>query len=133
MALDQEQRYRRMAERGKYQRLYRHLCAMNKQEWPTTFSEVEAIIGFDLPASAREHRAWWANQSPALGHSYSAAWRAAGWETAEVDMVAETLTFRRSRRDIPSRLDLDELLPVLDVEWPKGLSLRREDLCEDRV
>ena len=61
MALDQEQRYRRMAERGKYQRLYRHLCAMNKQEWPTTFSEIEAIIGFDLPPSARDHRAWWAN------------------------------------------------------------------------
>ncbi len=133
MTTDLEQRYRRMAERGKYQGLYQHLRGMKGQEWQTTFTEVESIIGFELPPSARDHRAWWANQSPALGHSYAAAWRAAGWETAEVDMDAETLTFRRSRHDIPSQFDLDELLPPLDVEWPEGLSLRREDLCEDRM
>ena len=122
-----------MAERRKYRRLYKHLCAMKREEWATTFAEVEDIIGFDLPASARDHRAWWANQSPALGHSYAAACRAAGWETAEVDMDAETLVLRRNRRDVTNQFDLDELLPALDVEWPEGLNLRREGLYEDRV
>lgn len=133
MTTDLEQRYRRMAERGKYQGLYRHLCDMKTQEWRTTFAEVESIIGFELPPSARDHRAWWANQSPALGHSYAAAWRAAGWETAEVDMSAETLVFRRKLPELPAQFDIDEVLPVLDIEWPEGLSLRREDLYEDRI
>ena len=133
MTTDLEQRYRRMAERGKYQGLYQYLCGMKAQEWQTTFAEVESIIGFGLPPSARDHRAWWANQSPALGHSYAAAWRAAGWETSEVNMSAETLVFRRKLQEVPTQFNIDEVLPVLDIEWPEGLSLSREGLYEDRI
>lgn len=79
---------------GKYQPLYTHLCNLRTREWRTTFNEVEAILGFSLPASAREHRPWWANQRDG-GHSHARAWLFAGWDTAEVDLERETLLFRR--------------------------------------
>lgn len=83
--MERERQYRKMAARGKYRRLYTHLCSLTMQEWRTTFSEVETIIGFGLPPSARLHRPWWSNQSGRIGHSQALAWAAAGWETAEVD------------------------------------------------
>ena len=134
MATEQDQKYREKATRGKYHRLHRHLCGLPAQTWRTTFTEVESILGFKLPASARRHRPWWANQTKGNGHSHALAWTTAGWETAKVDMVAETLVFRPSKQpgDVnpPS---LDEVWPVRSVgTWPEGLSLRREDMYEDR-
>ena len=62
MALDQKDKYLKMVLRGKYQRLYQYLSSLQAQEWRTSFSEVEAVIGFELPPSARLHRPWWGNQ-----------------------------------------------------------------------
>ena len=57
------------------------------------------------------------------------AWTVAGWETAEVDMEAETLVLRRNRSDEVRKLTLDEVCPVHKAGvWPEGLSLRREDI-----
>ena len=134
MAMDRERTYRRMANRGKYQRLYTHLYGMEAHEWRTSFSEIESVMGFELPASARLHRPWWSNQAGSNGHSQALAWSAAGWETAEVDMAAETLLFRRKPTEAVSRPSLDEVWPVHSAgAWPEGLSLRREDLYEDRA
>ena len=134
MAIDRDQKYREMAVRGKYQRLYTHLCSLPAQEWRTTFGEIESIIGFELPASARLHRPWWSNQSSGNGHSQALAWSVAGWETADVDMDAETLLLRRRKRpDALPKLRLDEVWPIHPTAvWPEGLSLRREDIYEDR-
>ena len=130
MAIDREQKHREMAGRGKYQGLYRHLCGLRVQEWRTSFGEIESIIGFELPASARLHRPWWANQGNGNGHSQALAWDAAGWETAEVDMNAEVLTLRRKGDETSPRFNLDEVLPVHDPGgWPVGLSLRAERTC----
>ena len=91
-------------------------------------------MGFELPPSARLHRPWWANQSGGNGHSQALAWTAAGWETAEVDMDAETLLLRRRPVETPRQLNLDEVWPVHQVGmWPASVSLRREDLYEERV
>ena len=51
MAVDRDRKYLEMAARGKYQRLYTHLCGMTTQEWRPSFDEIESIIGFELPAS----------------------------------------------------------------------------------
>ena len=134
MVVDRRDKYRQMALRGKYQRLYTYLRSLQVEEWRTSFSEIEAVVGFDLPPSARLHRPWWGNQKSGNGHSHALAWSIAGWETAEVDMDAETLLFRRTHpRPVP-RLSLDQAWPVHPTaSWPEGLSLRREDLYEDRV
>lgn len=134
MAIDRDRKYRAMAIRGKYQRLYRHLHGLQAQEWRTSFGEIEAIIGFELPDSARLHRPWWANQRRGSGHSQALAWSVAGWETAEVDMDAEELLFRRMHAKPKPRPPLDEAWPVHPkAVWPEGLSLRREDLYEERL
>ena len=88
-----------MVIRGKYQRLYSYLSSLQVSEWRTSFNEVEVVIGFDLPPSARLHRPWWGNQRGGSGHSHALAWSVAGWKTAEVDMDAETLVFQRGFRD----------------------------------
>ena len=134
MAMDKEQQYRQMAARGKYQRLYTHLCRLSAQEWRTTFSGLESIIGFALPASARLHRPWWSNQAGGNGHSQALAWGAAGWETAEVDMDAETLLLRRKLAVPAHSFTLDEAWPVHSAGgWPEDFGLRREDIYEERM
>ena len=76
----------------KYQKLYEHLASIEGSEWRTSFGEIECIIRAPLPPSARNHRQWWENDGK---HSQSVAWTAAGWETADVNLGAETVVFRR--------------------------------------
>ena len=134
MAVDTRDKYREIVLRGKYRRLYRYLGSLQVSEWRTSFSQIEAVIGFGLPPSARLHRPWWGNQRRSGGHSHALAWNVAGWETAEVDMDGETLLFRRTRTEPPPRPPLDEAWPVHHTAvWPESLSLRREDLYEERV
>ena len=58
-----------------------------------SFKEVEEIIGGELPASARSHRAWWAND--AVGHTQSIQWLEAGWRSTSVNMTEGRVTFSR--------------------------------------
>ena len=133
MAMDRDRKYREMAIRGKYQRLYTHLCGLTTEEWRTSFGEIESILGFELPASARFHRPWWSNQSGG-GHSQALAWSAAGWETADVDMDAEALLLRRKPQKTLCRPALDEVWPVHSAgAWPENLSLSREGIYKDRI
>ena len=80
--------------RGKYAPLFRHLSALDHAVWAATFEEVEAVLGFALPPSARKHRAWWANEEDG-SHSHARAWQMAGWQTNAVDLAAGTLVFAR--------------------------------------
>ena len=127
------------AARGKYSPLYAHLLSVRQPaEWPVSFGELEAILGFPLPASARLHRPWWSNETKGGGHSHALAWQAAGWKTREVDLVGETLVFARERQAEPAgthqgggRL-IGEILPVYDPgPWPAGFTASREQLYDD--
>ena len=82
------------AMRGKYAPLYRYLITRTSSHWRASFGEIETVLGFDLPASARRHPAWWANQDGG-SHSHARAWREAGWRTRELNLKAETLVFER--------------------------------------
>ncbi len=49
-------------------------------------------------------------------------------------MDAETLLLRRKPTEAVPRLTLDEVWPVHSAgAWPEGLSLRREDIYEERI
>lgn len=65
------------------------------EQLPLTFNEIEALIGSDLPASARRHRSWWAND--AEGHSQAQHWLEAGWRTAQINLTEGRVTFARIR------------------------------------
>ena len=134
MVINQLEEDRKAAVRGKYRRLYLHLCNLPPGEWRASFDDIEAIIGFELPASARAHRAWWSNQGVAGRHSQAKAWNAAGWERVEVDLRGESVLFRRVQGVANAGPSLDEAWPVHSVgAWPEGLSLSRRDIYGERV
>lgn len=60
---------------------------------PLTFDQIEEVIKTDLPPSARNHRAWWANDS--VGHSHSQLWLDAGWRTTYINLSEGRITFSR--------------------------------------
>ena len=80
---------------GKYEPLSTHLQADSASEWSATFAQIEQVLGFPLPPSARKHREWWSNQAGA-GHSQARGWQDAGWQVWKVDLAAEQVTFRRA-------------------------------------
>ena len=79
---------------GKYEPLSTHLGAASANEWSATFTQVEQILGFPLPPSARKHREWWSNQAGA-GHSQARGWQDAGWQVWKVELGGEMVIFRR--------------------------------------
>jgi hypothetical protein len=95
---------------SKYDPLRDFLRAQTSSETPMRFQEIERILGFDLPASARQHPAWWSNN---IGtHVNARAWRDAGWKTSRVDIRSERVTFVRD-------LDLERNSPgVSESESP---------------
>ena len=78
---------------SKYDPLRRYLGTRIGDEAPLTFAEVEKVLGFRLPDSARQYPAWWSNNVGT--HVGVRAWRDAGWKTARVDLGAERVTFVR--------------------------------------
>lgn len=80
---------------GKYEPLTRLLRQTSDDELNMSFREIENILGFKLPASAREHRPWWAN-SRTGGHSQAKGWIGAGWETRDIDLRRERARFVRA-------------------------------------
>ena len=90
---------------GKYEPLGEHLRAMPDDRWNASFAEIERILGFSLPNSARQHRAWWANHSGG-NHSQAAVWVNAGWETRDVDQKRERIGFERVRAAQQPAVDL---------------------------
>ncbi len=79
---------------SKYEPLGIHLTNLTQSEWRASFAEIEKVIGFSLPKSARMYPPWWAND---VTHSHSSAWLEAGWRTIETNLVGETVTFLRER------------------------------------
>ena len=134
MARTREQLGRDAAARGKYAPLYRHLASIPASpEWRATFGDVEAILGFRLPDSARLYRPWWSNQNKGAGHSHALSWHAAGWKTREVDLEAETLVFSRVSSPVRKRsFDIDEFWPAVPGgSWPPGFIASREQLYDE--
>ena len=58
-----------------------------------SFEQLEDIIGFPLPESARKHGVWWTN-SPSSGR-HNEAWLTAGWKTSNRNLKAQTIQFER--------------------------------------
>jgi hypothetical protein len=83
---------------SKYEPLKSHLSASNASEAAMSFRDVETILGFRLPQSARSYPAWWSNNVGT--HVNAAAWREAGWRTSRVDLGAERVTFVREARGV---------------------------------
>lgn len=75
---------------GKYQPLTAFLLHSNGRQLRMTFSEIEAVLGFSLPAS-KQYQAWWSNNPS--NNVMTRAWLEAGYKTEQVDIEGEALTF----------------------------------------
>jgi hypothetical protein len=84
---------------SKFEPLKRFLGEMPPGERRMSFAEIEKVLGFDLPPSARRHRPWWSNNPS--NSSMTKAWLAAGCYTEQVDMAGETLVFKKANRLAP--------------------------------
>lgn len=95
---------------GKYEPLAKHLKKLPRDEWDASFEEIEDVLDFVLPPSARRHRSWWGN-SYRGNHSQAEGWIGAGWETREIDLRKSKVRFERTsqggRRQVGT--DLQEL------------------------
>jgi hypothetical protein len=95
---------------GKYEPLTHYLESLDSESWDARFTEVERVLGFELPRSAHLYPAWWANQEG--GHSQTRGWRDAGWETQKVDLPAKRVRFVRARRRRPEAATRDQQKPL---------------------
>lgn len=79
---------------SKYDPLQRHLEHISDAMWHTTFAEIERILGFSLPPSARSHQAWWANSNDHMPQHR--AWLDVGWRTIDLNLSAGNVAFQRT-------------------------------------
>jgi hypothetical protein len=79
---------------SKYDPLAIWLGNQSVKSVPVTFGQIEGILHFALPPTARERRAWWENDRN--HHSQARAWLDPGFRTEDVNLTTETLTFVRS-------------------------------------
>lgn len=81
-----------MKSSKKYRRLTEILVAAEGKPVSLTFSDIEKAIGFSLPSSAKEHRAFWANTT---SHSIALSWMCVGYKTVDVDLDKETVVLEK--------------------------------------
>ena len=79
---------------SRYDPLRRYLAEHSEPVIHLSFADVERIIGGPLPASARRHRPWWANERSG-SHVHASAWMEIDRRTANVDLNAGTVDFTR--------------------------------------
>ena len=81
---------------SKYEPLTHFLESSKQARVELTFRDIEKIIDADLPPSTYKHRALWSNNPQ--NHVMTQAWLSAGYESEEVDMQAQRVVFKRTKR-----------------------------------
>ena len=81
---------------SKYDPLYRFLCQTIQRTVTLTFEQLERILGFALPKTARARVQWWANETGAdTRHIQCKAWASAGF-AAHPNLTAAKVTFSKN-------------------------------------
>lgn len=100
---------------SKYDRLGDHLRSLTSNTWTASFADLERMLGFPLPFSARNHQAWWGNNRAS---PQACSWLDAGWKVGNLRQLAETVVFERAsagaapRHGLPIRqLDAAAAIP----------------------
>jgi hypothetical protein len=83
---------RRMS--GEYQALHTYLDARYARTVVLTFQQMEALLGFPLPQSARSDATWWTTAAGTADVRYQDAWKLAD-RTAAPNLMARTVIFER--------------------------------------
>lgn len=85
----------RAADSARYRLLSKYLSDRFADRLVLTFGQIEDLIGFALPGSARLQTEWWGDMDALTNPSpQSDAWTLAG-RTATVNLGAQSVTFER--------------------------------------
>ncbi len=77
---------------GKYAALAEYLRSQkDKQEVLLSFKQIENILGFELPISAKKYRCWWANDESHV--QAMDGWMSVGWTTKSVSLREGKVSF----------------------------------------
>ena len=118
---------------GKYHHLGEHLKRLDRaRTHRLSFAQIETVLGFRLPASARAYQAWWANQL-GPGHVQANAWLDNGWHTEGLSLDYGAVTFRAvalPRAPRPTQLAKQ---PGMTIEEAKRAVAAQYGIREDQV
>ena len=91
----------RLNNMGKYDNLAQHLKNCNMDVVTLSFTEIEDILGFGLPASAYTYNAWWSNG----GHVQSKAWLDMEYTVNDLDLIGQEVSFIRNQEKLQKQND----------------------------
>lgn len=125
------------AFKGKYTPLTLYLS--RKAEWTRwvklQFSQLEGIIGKELPASAHKNPEWWTNKNSV----HAKAWQSIGWNIKEVNLKEKTVIFTRpqvltpKKESKPKKTSSLVSLPEYKPRKKKTPSLTRIAIAQGRL
>ncbi len=97
---------------GKYEWLGKYLNGLKEKEVTLTFEQIEDIFGFQLPSSARQYPAWWANDKY---HSHAVnGWLNYGWQTKNPNFSEEIVQFFQINKKA-------ELMPEIPITIERAI------------
>jgi hypothetical protein len=79
---------------GEYRLLYKYLRDRFANRVVLTFGEIEDLLGFALPESARREERWWGPDPITPRSTHADSWTRAH-RTATVNLVAQSVLFER--------------------------------------
>jgi hypothetical protein len=81
---------------SKYDPLHRFFCRAIQKTVTMTFGQMEGVLGFALPKTAKKREQWWANETVMdTRHVQCKAWMSAGFH-AHPNLTAQTVTFSKA-------------------------------------
>ena len=130
-----------MKSEGKYQPLFTFLSGQKERAVSLTFAEIEALLGSNLPASARTSRAWWSNRKK--GALQARAWMEAGYRAVNVNLESTRVTFRRpmGKYDVGAKRPIEHWdgeaiealrrhMEMTQAEFAERLGVRQQTVSE---
>ena len=108
---------------SKYEPLAKFLAEQEGDLVTVTFAKVSALLAGKLPQSAFDHRPWWANRFDG-NDAQNSGWQSVGWETKDVDMKKQLVTFVRTVKTRADFTDSPYVKPLTIDDAKKGLAAK---------
>ncbi len=108
---------------SKYDPLARYLSEQKAESVTLRFGKINELVAGGLPQSAFDHRPWWANRYDGKD-AQNLGWQSVGWETKDVDMKRESVTFIRVVKAREDFIDMPYIKPLTIEEAKQGLAAK---------
>jgi len=126
---------------SKYYPLFEHLQRCTQTRTQLSFTDIEQLLGSQLPVSAYQ-RAWWGNRNSASA-AQSKAWIMAGYHVESIDIDAQTITFGEFKAGYNIQRSDDEIvwnreairalrkhMSLTQAKFAQELGVRRQTVSE---